>query len=106
MANELLRRGIYVIGFSYPVVPHGQARIRVEVLSDVRHRPATPLIESSEPAFRNERRTVSTIGLPGIGRSQPAPGEVSLVALDRYKAMVDGCRERGITPVTHEVGDE
>jgi glycine C-acetyltransferase len=31
MADELLRRGIYVIGFSYPVVPHGQARIRIQV---------------------------------------------------------------------------
>jgi glycine C-acetyltransferase len=24
-------RGVYVIGFSYPVVPMGQARIRVQV---------------------------------------------------------------------------
>jgi glycine C-acetyltransferase len=31
MADELLKRGIYVIGFSYPVVPQGQARIRVQV---------------------------------------------------------------------------
>jgi glycine C-acetyltransferase len=31
MANELLKRGIYVIGFSYPVVPVGQARIRIQV---------------------------------------------------------------------------
>jgi glycine C-acetyltransferase len=31
MANELLTRGIYVIGFSYPVVPQGQARIRIQV---------------------------------------------------------------------------
>lgn len=31
MANELLTRGIYVIGFSYPVVPHGAARIRMQV---------------------------------------------------------------------------
>jgi glycine C-acetyltransferase len=31
MANELLKRGIYVIGFSYPVVPQGQARIRIQV---------------------------------------------------------------------------
>lgn len=31
MASELLTRGIYVIGFSYPVVPHGQARIRMQV---------------------------------------------------------------------------
>jgi glycine C-acetyltransferase len=31
MAEKLLKRGIYVIGFSYPVVPQGQARIRVQV---------------------------------------------------------------------------
>jgi glycine C-acetyltransferase len=31
MADMLLDRGIYVIGFSYPVVPHGQARIRIQV---------------------------------------------------------------------------
>ena len=28
LADELLKEGIYVIGFSYPVVPQGQARIR------------------------------------------------------------------------------
>jgi glycine C-acetyltransferase len=31
MAAELLGEGIYVIGFSYPVVPKGQARIRVQI---------------------------------------------------------------------------
>ncbi len=31
MADELLDEGIYVIGFSYPVVPKGAARIRVQV---------------------------------------------------------------------------
>jgi glycine C-acetyltransferase len=31
MARDLLDEGIYVIGFSYPVVPKGQARIRVQV---------------------------------------------------------------------------
>jgi glycine C-acetyltransferase len=31
MADELLKRGIYVIGFSFPVVPQGQARIRLQV---------------------------------------------------------------------------
>jgi glycine C-acetyltransferase len=33
MADELLKEGIYVIGFSYPVVPKGQARIRVQISS-------------------------------------------------------------------------
>jgi glycine C-acetyltransferase len=31
MADRLLEHGIYVIGFSYPVVPQGQARIRIQV---------------------------------------------------------------------------
>ncbi len=30
-ADEMLSEGIYVIGFSYPVVPEGQARIRTQV---------------------------------------------------------------------------
>ena len=31
MADDLLTRGVYVIGFCYPVVPQGKARIRVQV---------------------------------------------------------------------------
>jgi len=31
MANELLKQGIYVIGFFFPVVPKGKARIRVQL---------------------------------------------------------------------------
>jgi glycine C-acetyltransferase len=31
MAQQLLAHGIYVIGFSFPVVPKGQARIRVQI---------------------------------------------------------------------------
>ena len=31
MANRLLQEGIYVIGFFYPVVPKGEARIRVQL---------------------------------------------------------------------------
>src|SRR5688572_1734293 len=31
MANRMLEEGIYVIGFSFPVVPQGQARIRTQM---------------------------------------------------------------------------
>jgi glycine C-acetyltransferase len=31
MAERLLDRGVYVVGFSYPVVPQGKARIRTQV---------------------------------------------------------------------------
>jgi glycine C-acetyltransferase len=31
MAEEMLKRGIYVTGFSYPVVPEGKARIRTQM---------------------------------------------------------------------------
>ncbi|XP_023685675.1 2-amino-3-ketobutyrate coenzyme A ligase, mitochondrial [Paramormyrops kingsleyae] len=31
MAEDMLKLGVYVIGFSYPVVPKGKARIRVQI---------------------------------------------------------------------------
>ena len=31
MASMLLDEGVYVVGFSYPVVPEGTARIRVQI---------------------------------------------------------------------------
>jgi len=31
MADALLAEGVYVIGFSYPVVPKGKARIRTQM---------------------------------------------------------------------------
>ena len=34
MAEKLLEKGIYVIGFYYPVVPKGQARIRVQLSAE------------------------------------------------------------------------
>ena len=39
MAARLLAQGIYVTGFYYPVVPKGQARIRVQISAahDVEH---------------------------------------------------------------------
>ncbi|WP_042391978.1 glycine C-acetyltransferase [Streptacidiphilus carbonis] len=31
IAEQLLEHGVYAVGFSYPVVPHGKARIRVQL---------------------------------------------------------------------------
>jgi glycine C-acetyltransferase len=31
VAHDMLEEGIYVVGFSYPVVPKGEARIRVQI---------------------------------------------------------------------------
>ncbi|NRA85381.1 MAG: aminotransferase class I/II-fold pyridoxal phosphate-dependent enzyme, partial [Gammaproteobacteria bacterium] len=31
MSNKLLAKGIYVVGFSFPVVPKGAARIRTQM---------------------------------------------------------------------------
>jgi glycine C-acetyltransferase len=38
MAESMLRRGVYVVGFSYPVVPKDKARIRVQI--SAAHTPA------------------------------------------------------------------
>jgi glycine C-acetyltransferase len=47
MAADLLEAGIYVVGFSYPVVPKGQARIRVQI--SAAHEP--PHLERAVAAF-------------------------------------------------------
>jgi glycine C-acetyltransferase len=31
VADAMLKKGVYVIGFSYPVVPKGEARIRTQI---------------------------------------------------------------------------
>jgi glycine C-acetyltransferase len=31
MAKKLLEKGVYAVGFFYPVVPKGKARIRVQI---------------------------------------------------------------------------
>jgi glycine C-acetyltransferase len=33
MAEEMLKEGIYVVGFYFPVVPKGKARIRIQISS-------------------------------------------------------------------------
>jgi glycine C-acetyltransferase len=57
MAADLLEEGIYVIGFSYPVVPQGQARIRVQV--SAAHEPAH--LERAVAAFTRVARSRGVI---------------------------------------------
>jgi glycine C-acetyltransferase len=53
MAADLLEEGIYVVGFSYPVVPQGQARIRVQI--SAAHEPSH--LERAVAAFVKVGRT-------------------------------------------------
>ncbi|PRH78910.1 glycine C-acetyltransferase [Streptomyces solincola] len=55
MAELLLERGVYVIGFSYPVVPMGQARIRVQL--SAAHSEAD--VERAVAAFRDARAAMA-----------------------------------------------
>ena len=57
MADQLLREGIYVIGFSYPVVPKGQARIRVQISAG--HRPEH--LERAVAAFTRVGRELGVL---------------------------------------------
>ena len=59
MADLLLERGVYVIGFSYPVVPMGQARIRTQL--SAAHDRAD--LERAVAAFADVREELG--GLPG-----------------------------------------
>ena len=56
MAADLLREGVYVIGFSHPVVPRGEARIRVQLT-------AAHTRENLEHAVAAFQRTGRTLGL-------------------------------------------
>lgn len=57
MAQALLDEGIYVIGFSYPVVPKGQARIRTQM--SAAHTPAQ--IDHAVDAFARVGRRLGII---------------------------------------------
>ncbi len=58
MADRLLEEGIYVIGFSYPVVPQGQARIRTQM--SARHTPEQ--IDRAVEAFARVGRDLGLVG--------------------------------------------
>jgi glycine C-acetyltransferase len=55
IAEQMLVRGVYVIAFSYPVVPHGAARIRVQL--SAAH--STDDVEACVAAFVASRAAVS-----------------------------------------------
>ncbi len=57
LAEELLDEGIYVIGFSYPVVPKGQARIRTQMSAT--HTPEQ--IDAAVHAFARAGRRLGVI---------------------------------------------
>lgn len=58
MADSLLEEGIYVIGFSFPVVPRGKARIRVQI--SAAHDPEQ--IDTAVEAFTKVGRKLGVIG--------------------------------------------
>ena len=58
MAERLLEKGIYVIGFYYPVVPKGQARIRVQL--SAAHNKAQ--LEKAISAFTTVGKELGVIG--------------------------------------------
>ncbi|AWZ04955.1 MULTISPECIES: glycine C-acetyltransferase [unclassified Streptomyces] len=57
MAELLLERGVYVIGFSYPVVPMGAARIRVQL--SAAH--STADVERAVAAFIDARSALTSL---------------------------------------------
>ena len=58
MADALLKEGIYVIGFSFPVVPKGKARIRTQM--SAAHTPAQ--IDRAVAAFAKIGKSMGALG--------------------------------------------
>jgi glycine C-acetyltransferase len=63
VARDLFAEGVYVIGFFFPVVPKGQARIRTQ-LSAAHDR---PMLERALAAFRNVGERYGILGLDKKG---------------------------------------
>jgi glycine C-acetyltransferase len=61
MADRLLELGVYAIGFSYPVVPMGKARIRTQMCAA--HTPA--MLEKAAAAFAQAGGELGVIGTQG-----------------------------------------
>ena len=57
MAERLLAEGVYVIGFSYPVVPQGQARIRTQMSAAL----TRPQLERAVQAFTSAGRALGVL---------------------------------------------
>ena len=58
MADRLLEHGVYVIGFSFPVVPQGQARIRTQMSAGL----TREHLDRSLEAFESVGRELGVIG--------------------------------------------
>ena len=76
IAERLLDQGVYVIGFSFPVVPKGKARIRTQMCaghdagsSTGRSRRSSSPAASSESSAERRSRTDE-----GTGQGERAPG--------------------------------
>src|SRR4029453_16435358 len=100
-------KGIYVIGFSYPVVPHGKARIRVQL--SAAH--STEDVETAVKAFAEARdelaacRPTRAAGQPGAprpatpaGAAGPAGGEGRRAAGGHAGAGAQASVRRAVDP--------
>jgi glycine C-acetyltransferase len=58
MADALLERGVYVVGFSFPVVPKGEARIRTQMSAELQR----GQLERALDAFTAVGRELGVIG--------------------------------------------
>lgn len=51
MADEMLKHGVYVVAFSYPVVPVGQARIRTQISANLTREDLTAVLRAFEKSY-------------------------------------------------------
>ena len=51
MADEMLKHGVYVVAFSYPVVPVGRARIRTQISANLTREDLTVVLNAFEKSY-------------------------------------------------------
>ncbi len=88
-AERLLERGVYVIGFSYPVVPMGKARIRTQMCAG--HTP-----EQTRPGHRGLRRRGARARRHPLNQAPSQARAGGPQRLSIMKALVKSQRAPGI----------
>ena len=70
MAERLMQLGVYVTPFSFPVVPHGQARIRTQMSAAL-----STILDTAIDAFHLRPPTTSALRrVRGESTDQAGPG--------------------------------
>ena len=116
LSERLLEKGVFVIGFGYPVVPEGEARLRVQISAAHTDEHIDRLVEAASGTQSRRRRLSVTLGghpardhsIDGLSIEGFAPVLMALQARSHDAGLCSGiktgCKVGGGDSRTHPRG--